>query len=357
MVLALSGIGSSSILLNQTQVQAQGGKLDWPSQVLHHQTPGAVEPPVVTQLAVHPAGNRAAIVGDDHIVRLVNLDSGRREKTLQGHSDWIRAAEFTPDGTKLITAGVDHKIISWNPETGEGDSFAVAPSSIEGISISPDGTLLAVVGFDAQLRLYRLHDQKLVASFTCPCSDMRCVQFSPSGNTLVAGGRSGKLRIWSRDGAKWLAGSRDIPAHRQRIRSVDFLDETTIVSCSEDRTIQKTDVATMAATKLAETDGRKFDIAVIEGRSIACCGSTNQIELFDIRSGQSLGHLEGHKGTVSCIEYHDGKLISGSYDTEARVWKMTQEVSLPASQPDHTASLELPAIQPSGTLSPPPTLK
>lgn len=342
----------------QTPVLAPSGRLDWPTEVLQHQVPGQLEIPVVTQVAIHPTAPLAAIVGDDHKVSLVNLDSGRLEKTLKGHSDWIRAAEFHPTGDRLITAGVDRKILSWDLATGQWNLFASVPCSVEDLSISPDGQWLAVVGFDAKLRIFQIDSTIPVFEDTAPCPDMRSVQFSPSGQCLVAGGRCGTIRCWTNRNQQWVASQQDARAHRQRIRSMEFIDESTVVSCSEDRTIQKTDLKTMTSTLLAETDGRKFDIEVIDKRSIACCGSTNRIELFDIIDGRSIGFLEGHRGTVSCLEYRDGQLLSGSFDTDARVWKTRQETSLPAN--DRTASFDMPAIQRSASsqsLSPPPSLK
>lgn len=336
---------AATLLALETPVLIQGGRLNWPTEVLQHQPPGEPEAPVVTQLTLHPSLPLAAIVGDDHNVSLVNLDSGRLEKTLKGHSDWIRAAQFLPTGDRLITAGVDRRILSWDLQEGKWHLFASLPCSVEDISVSPDGELLAVVGFDNKLRIYETKNTQLVFTGVCPCSDMRSIEFSPSGDLLVAGGRCGTIRSWVRDQQQWHAMPTDIQAHRQRIHSIDFLDETTIIACSEDRTLSRCDLTQSTSRILVETTGRKFDVEIIDPRTVACCGSSNRIELFDTDSGESIGFLEGHKGTVTCIEYRDGRLLSGSFDTQARVWKTQQEVSIPGGAPDRTAAFDLPAIQ------------
>lgn len=358
-LLAFSSLMANCLHAETNVTLENNGRLNWPTEVLQHQRPGEKDAAVVTQVAIHPTASLAAVVGDDHIVSLVNLDSGQLEKTLKGHSDWIRSAQFVPAGDRLLTGGADRKILSWDLQTGDWTIFATQPCSIEDMDVSNDGKTLAVVGFDEKLRLYEISSGNLLATITCPCGDMRAVKFSSDDQTIVAGGRCGTLRSWSKINGQWTQADQDIKAHRQRIRSIDFLNDSTVVTCSEDRCIQKCDLTTRKATLVAQTDGRKFDVEVIDESTVACCGSNDRIELFDLNNGTSIGYLEGHKGTVSCIEFHNGSMLSGSFDTQARLWKSQQNVSTTASL-DQPATFDLPAIQRSasaGALSPPPSFK
>ena len=39
--------------------------------------------------------------------------------TLKGHTDWVNRARFSPDGTRIVTAGFDHTARLWKAATGE----------------------------------------------------------------------------------------------------------------------------------------------------------------------------------------------------------------------------------------------
>lgn len=326
-------------------------RLNWPSEILQHQRPGELAPAVVTQVAIRPNASQAAIVGDDHVVSLVNLDSGLLVKMLKGHSDWVRSAVFTPDGSELLTAGADRKILSWDLETGRWSLFAKQPASIEAMAFSPDGKSLAVVGFDSTIRIYDFATGSLQFKDECPCNDMRCISFSPSGSTMVAGGRCGSIQVWNMQNSTWVKRTEATKIHQQRIRAIRFVDESTIISCSEDRQINMTDLTRPTQfEKIARMSGRIFDIKLIDLHTVACCGSNNRIELIDLNKRQIVGYLEGHEGTVTCLDYANGALVSGSYDTQARVWKPQAQTTVATLNNGKSASFDLPALERSASL-------
>ena len=50
-------------------------------------------------------------------------------------------------------------------------------------------------------------------------------------------------------------------------------------------------------------------------------GARNKIHIIDLEKKSSIGYLENHRGTVSSLAYIEGRIISGGYDAEARVWQ------------------------------------
>ena len=48
-------------------------------------------PPVLTAVSLSPDGRAFATGGDDHLVRIWNLNDGSLVRELRGHSDWVRA--------------------------------------------------------------------------------------------------------------------------------------------------------------------------------------------------------------------------------------------------------------------------
>jgi hypothetical protein len=56
------------------------------------------------------------------------------------------------------------------------------------------------------------------------------------------------------------------------------------------------------------------------GRPLALTGARDgTVRVWDVRAGREVRVLEGHRGSVRCLDVNGGRCVSGSYDTEARV--------------------------------------
>ena len=75
-------------------------------------------PAVITALDIQPHGRLVAAAGDDHVIRIWNMDDGVLVQRLVGHTDWIRAVAFSPDGTTLVSSGNDRRVLMWDVATG-----------------------------------------------------------------------------------------------------------------------------------------------------------------------------------------------------------------------------------------------
>jgi WD40 repeat protein len=277
--------------------------------------------PIATGAAIRPGQSEVAIVGDDHIVRLVDAADGRLLRTLPGHQDWIRTIAFAPDGQTLLTAGSDRRILRWDLTAERWSLFASEEASIEGIAFSADGNSVAAVGFASSLRLYDARTGQKQAEIPCACADLRTVAFSDDGQYLAAGGRSGDLLVWERRGGTWQVLELGV-THQQRIQSIEFLPGGRLISVGEDRQVCLTELGGTIRTGVITTlPGKLYSLAVLSPNVIAVGGSDNRINVIDIERKAKIGYLDGHRGTISVLAFRDGRLISGSYDGEARVWQ------------------------------------
>ena len=59
------------------------------------------KPPVISCLAIDPAGKLLAAGGDDHHVRVLDVATGEVKRRLKAHTDWVKASAFRPDGAEL----------------------------------------------------------------------------------------------------------------------------------------------------------------------------------------------------------------------------------------------------------------
>jgi WD40 repeat protein len=125
-------------------------------------------PPVVTTVAINPAGTQVATGGDDHAINLWNIDDGTLAHQLRTHTDWVRAVVFSPDGKWLASAGDDRKIHLWDAATGKlVRKFGKHDAAIYALQFDPSSKTLAVAGFENIVRLYNAETGELIRTLDC----------------------------------------------------------------------------------------------------------------------------------------------------------------------------------------------
>ena len=125
-------------------------------------------------------------------------------KTIAISSQWIRALAFSPDGKTLASGGDDKMVRLWNVQTGKSVRVLRAGSGVNALAFSPDGKMLAGGGDDKTLRLWDARTGQSLRALRgfALGQEVQTVVFSPDGKLLAAGssdgvGERGELRIWN----------------------------------------------------------------------------------------------------------------------------------------------------------------
>ena len=284
--------------------------------------------PVVTGVSLQPNGELMSIVGDDHRVAIFDLKEDKFIDHLTRHQDWVRAAKFNYDGTRLASAGNDRRLLVWDATDWRTPLLEKRhPEAIIDIAFTEDGSKLATVGFSKTLRIYDTVTGNQFRSLRCACDDNHAVAFSKDGTLIAAGGRCGTVRVWSTNSGQVVS---EFKAHRKRIRSLEFTSEGKIISGGDDQTVRITDARqSRPGWTLPRHDSKLYDIKMLPGGLLSTAGSDNKIHVWQLSGAELVGSLKGHTGTVTCLDLQQEKLASGSYDTQVRVWTMEQNTSFP----------------------------
>ena len=295
--------------------------------------------PVISGLALGTSGENWATCGDDHLVRIWDASKGAVLKKFAGHADWVRAVVFSSDGKTLATAGDDRQVRFWDTETGKlRYAIPTAGQTVNCLTFSPNQRVLAVVGSGQDVWLIDTHERRIRQTLEAPSTDNRTVAFSPDGLMLAVAGRNGKIRVWSMadDGRPY-----DIEGHTQRVRALVFsCDSKTLASAGDDRQVILWDTRTWQSKgTLPKRPGRILSIAFC-GPScdwLAVGSSDNLIRVWDAQKPEQLYQLVGHTGSVTTLAWNQttNTLLSASFDTTVRLWKMDdlQSPETPREEP------------------------
>ncbi|MEX2111822.1 MAG: hypothetical protein WD845_01470, partial [Pirellulales bacterium] len=116
-----------------------------------------------------------------------------------------------------------------------------------------------------------------------------------------------------------------------RIRTLAYLPQGDLLaSAGEGRSITLWDAHTGEQRgELTPRSGKVLSMVVCGENLIATGGSDNLVRVWNWRAQQEADRLQGHTGSVATLAYDPASavMISGSFDTTVRVWKLGAGVS------------------------------
>jgi WD40 repeat protein len=286
--------------------------------------------PVVSGVAIDPAGKLLAAVGDDHLVRLFDLQTGKLLHRLAIHCDWVKTAAFRPDGRFLATAGDDRRIHLWDMAAvaaGRGPRDLPGQlSAVHTLAYNPDGRILAVAGFADKVWLFDADQGQLLRELDAPGGDIRAIAFSPNGTRMAAAGRAGVVRLWDVDAGRLVA---DVQVSSRRICALAYSpDGKYLAAAGQQRIVRLLSAASgKPVADLPQRPGAVMALCFCGANWLASAGSGNVIHLWDLATATEQRRMVGHTGSITTLvlDQHTQTLISGSYDTTVRLWDVKNQ--------------------------------
>ena len=248
------------------------------------------------------------------------------------HSNFVNGVAISPDGSLFASASGDRTIRLWRLANGTPVRLLTGHSDlVNAVAFSQDGSLLASGSADQTVKIWRVSDGVLLHTLFGHTEFVSSVAFSPDGSALVSASGDTSLRLWRvGDGALL----RILYGHISSVWSVDFSPDGTL---------------------LASGSGSFFD---------APGTGENNIKLWNVTNGTVLRTLEGHSADVWSVKFSpDGSLLaSGSGDKSIKLWRVVDGV-LQRTLTGHSSQVLCVAFAPdatnliSGSHSPDNTLK
>ena len=177
---------------------------------------------------------------------------------------------------------------------------------------------------------------------------VKCLAFSPDGQSFASGSRDRSLRLTHAVTGELLIRLR---GHEGTVQSVAYTpDGSKVVSSSSDKTIRIWDAKTGKCLRVLHHEQGVESVAVTpDGERIISAGWECRIYIWDAASGECLDKLAGHEAGIESLSVTpDGSsYLSASRDGKVRVWDATKRECIKVLE-GHADSVNAIAVSPDG---------
>lgn len=298
-----------------------------------------------------------------------------QQVSLEGHSKEVYLAEFSPDSTKVLTAGRDNTARIWRSDNGQQiTSLQGYVGGEPSARFSHNSNLIVIAATNNSAQVFNALDGHLQYTLLGHKAVVVSVRFSPDGSKILTASRDGTAKIWDSNTGNLLISLDKEPSplyaaefdttgtkiataydsgvkiwdlsgqllatligHSGHINSVNFNPNSTkIVTTSDDNTVKIWDTST--GNLLASLEGHKGNVYWAEfnsiGNKVVTASSDNTAKIWDVNTGKLLVSLEGHLEIVNSAHFTpDGtRVITTSNDFTAKVWDSVSGLPLATFQ-------------------------
>ena len=231
--------------------------------------------------AFSSSGKRVLTGGQDKIMRLWDLATGRCVRTFEGHAKAVECIAWGGDEHLALSAADDHSARIWDVSTGQC------------------------------LRVLEGHT-----------SDIWSVAWSPDRRNICSGSNDHTVRLWDVESGSCAA---ILEGHTDYVTSVEWT-RAGVISASEDGSVRLWDSLTGRCLRKFQEQNSPVYCAVSspDQSRILSSAADGSMRLWDVETSRCLCVLEGHTTFAVTLAFAaNGRYaISGSGDCDVRLWDL-----------------------------------
>ena len=239
------------------------------------------------------------------------------------HEAEVLAANFSPDGRRVVTASRDKTARVWDAQNGKplGEPMR-HEAGISAASFSPDGRRVVTASWDKTARVWDAQSGEPLGEPMRHEAGVLAASFSADGRRVVTASRDNTARMWDAQSGEPLG---EPMRHEAGVLAASFsADGRRVVTASWDKTARVWDA--QSGEPLGEPMRHEAGVLAAsfspDGRRVVTASWDKTARVWDAQNGKPLGEPMRHEEGVSAANFSaDGRrVVTASWDKTARVW-------------------------------------
>lgn len=237
----------------------------------------------VTSVVFDRRGQQLFSGSSDSTVRIWDL-AGKADPIVLTQSDWVTSVSLRADGAEVAVGTWDGRITLWRAD-GQGEPRVLEghTSFVHAVAYAPEGDRLASASADRTVRVWDVKLGVLLETMHGHASAVRAVAFSPDGLCVASGGQDATVRIWDPRQAKEIHCLR---GHAGDVNDVAFShDGRRVASACSDQSVILWDVVSGQELRTLDELGYPLQSLAMSDNSqfLAAVGESQGVVLWDAR--------------------------------------------------------------------------
>jgi len=280
-----------------------------------------------------PDGRRLASAANDGTARIWDVARAATVLTLTGHLGGVDTVAWSPSGQRLATGGWDGTVRIWDTTSGStlrgnllsdpADFGTRCDGRVDTVAWSPDGRRLAATCDLGHVLIFDGVSGRMLIDLGPQAGTVGALAWSPDGTLVAGGGSDATARVWDAASGRTVLV---LTGHTDAVDAVAWSpDGRRLATGSYDHSARIWDATTgRPLTTLSGQGGTVCAVAWSPtGGPLATAGGDHAVHLWDPVTGDSTGRpLTGPSADVTSLAWSpDGRaLAAGSDDDTVRVW-------------------------------------
>ncbi|MGC8490123.1 MAG: KGGVGR-motif variant AAA ATPase [Syntrophobacteraceae bacterium] len=276
----------------------------------------------VVSAAFSPDGTKVMTAGSG-IVRIWGATSGRELIAFENYDEWVGCAAFSPDGKLVAMAGSNGISCIRDAETGV-EIFALRGHEdiVASIAFSSDGRCVLTAGRHETAHIWDAKTGREILIIRVHGAEINSADIAHDASRVLTGLQDGTIRIFdAKNGREILV----LRGHGGTVLSALFSpDGKRVLTGSTDGTARMWDGKTgreVLVLRTRQYTAMSADFSP-DGKRIVTAGDDGTVSIWGAKTGELLLRLKAHDGGLTyAIFSHDGRMIiTAGEDRTARIW-------------------------------------
>ena len=278
---------------------------------------------VVHSCTLADNGSLAITGGDDHSIRIWDLQRSTGIETVQQHDGDVTSVVISPCGNFGVSAGRNGVVIIYELigmkiiNTIKGHT-----EQITQVLAMRDSQHLLTSSLDGTIKFWNGEMGKALKTFFCRKERATCIAITMNADILLTGGDTGTISFWSMKSGDKL---KTFTNHSSSVVSVAFVqgsDYFFIVSAAQDGQICVRDFHTAKVLLRTQPNGEKLLCTSISSNIIAKGLENYTCHILSLPDGKLVSVLSGHKQPVTSVKILPNKnqCLTASLDCTIRLF-------------------------------------